>query len=78
MTDHEKDAAHARDELHQARLLLARWQGIHQADEACERIRQQHEVGGMKLVTDTERGVYHDTCKFMRRTSLYPSAVADA
>ena len=51
-------------------MLLAGWQGICQADMVAEKI------GCHMSVTETEKALYHDTCKFMRRTSLFPKMEA--
>lgn len=64
MTDHAKDAAHARDELLQARLLLADAQGILTARE---------KMGDMIAL---EADLLHNIAKFMRRTSLFPKQEA--
>ena len=67
MTDHEKDAAHARDELRQATLLLSRIRGMLEADEVMG-------VKGSELPSRV--ALLHDIHKFMRRTSLFPKADA--
>ena len=63
MTDHEKDAAHARDELRIATMLLARVQGQFEADA---------KVGLPGAELPSRAAVTHDIAKFMRRTSLFP------
>jgi hypothetical protein len=67
MTELEKarrDAAHARDELLQARLLLADAKG-------CLGAREQ-----MGTALPIEAALLHNICKFMRRTSLFPKQEA--
>ena len=72
MTDHEKDAAHARDELRIATMLLARWRGSHEADA----MLAAKGLLAMPELTPSQKALYHDTCKFMRRTSLFPKVGA--
>jgi Holliday junction resolvasome RuvABC ATP-dependent DNA helicase subunit len=65
MTELEKaqrDAAHARDELRIATMLLARVRGFCEADA----------LSG-KPMLPSEAALFHDICKFMRRTSLFPA-----
>ena len=69
MTELEKaqrDAAHARDELRLATMLLARARGFFDANEA------------MTKQLPSEVALHHDIAKFMRRTSLYPPVASDA
>jgi hypothetical protein len=63
----QRDAAHARDELQIATMLLARVRGQFEADLVMR-------VSGSELPARVE--VFHDICKFMRRTSLYPPVEA--
>lgn len=69
MTDHEKDAAHARDELRIATMLLARVRGQLEADAIAFATVP---YGPEKLVTPSRDALRHDINKFMRRTSLFP------
>jgi hypothetical protein len=63
----KRDAAHARDELQIATMLLARVRGQFEADLVMK-------VAGCEL--PARREAYHAICKFMRRTSLYPKQEA--
>jgi hypothetical protein len=73
MTELEKaqrDAAHARDELQQATMLLARVRGQFEADALVPETRN---AAGLLQLREALR---HDINKFMRRTSLYPKQEA--
>jgi hypothetical protein len=61
----QRDAAHARDELQIATMLLARVRGQFEADLISNRRK-----------FPSEEALYTDVCKFMRRTSLYPKQEA--
>ena len=63
----QRDAAHARDELQIATMLLARVRGQFEADLVMK-------TAGSELPARQE--AYHDICKFMRRTSLFPKQEA--
>lgn len=69
----QADAEHARRELQKARMLLARWQGGHEADVFIEAKR-----GGcaLSLVTPSQAALYLETCKFQRETSQFPKREA--
>ena len=71
----ERDAAHARDELRLATMLLARVRGQFEADAMAIGTIP---YGPEKLVTPLREALRHDINKFMRRTSLFPPVATDA
>jgi sugar diacid utilization regulator len=65
----QRDAAHFRDELQIATMLLARVRGQFEADTI---------LGVLPALAETpsREALRHDINKFMRRTSLYPKQEA--